>query len=145
MAGDAGLDEIERAGRELRFREDQDSVQVSALGSRRFWLRLLLKAGDIIFSDFLLDPDDTFRAVAALRHLQQAKGILEPGARVVLQDIMPDGGSVAPEKRELVRRHDQIVGVFTEFSALTGLGIPVTHLDTHAGRFTTIVFLSSRP
>ena len=126
---------------DLTTRVDDFSFQIMAGGSARFFVRVTSSKTNktsMIFSDFILNPDDDGRAVEALHLLKQQGFPLVPAMKLVFQDIYPSY-SDENDRAELVRRHDQIVSAVKAYAAQAGLTVDNTFLDLKAGKFETVV------
>ena len=128
---------------DLRTRVDDWSFQVMAESSARFFVRVtssMTSNTTIVFSDFILNPDDDTRAVEAL-HLLKVQGFpLASAVKLVFQDIHPSYRDES-DRADLVRRHDQIVSVVKDYAASAGLEIENTFLEPKAGKFETVVLI----
>jgi hypothetical protein len=91
---------------DLSTRVDDWSFQVIAENSARFFVRVtssMASKTNIVFSDFILKPDDDTRAVEAL-HLLKGQGFpLAPSVKLVFQDIHPSYRRI--QGRQLYRRN----------------------------------------
>lgn len=126
---------------DLTTRIDDFSFQIMAEGSARFFVRVTSSKTDktsLVFSDFILNPNDDGRAVEALHLLKQQGFSLRPAMKLVFQNIYP---SYCDERDrvELVRKHDQIVSVVKTYTAQAGLTIENTFLNLKADKFETVV------
>lgn len=128
---------------DLTTRTDDFSFQIKAKGSARFFVRVTSSKTNktsMVFSDFILNPDDNSRAIEAL-HLLKGQGFpLASAMKLVFQDIHPTY-SDENDRTELVRRHDQIVSVMKAYAAKAGLTVENTFLDPKAGKFETVVLI----
>ena len=128
---------------DLTTRADGYSFQIMAEGSARFFVRVTspkTSKTSMVFSDFILNPDDGDRAVEALHLLKEQGFPLAPVIKLVFQDIHPSYSDES-DRGELVRRHDQIVSVLKTYAAQAGLTVENTFLDLKAGKFETVVLL----
>lgn len=126
---------------DLTTRIDDFSFQIIAEGSARFFVRVTSSKTNktsMVFSDFILNPDDDGRAVEALHLLRQQGFPLVPAIKLVFQDICPSYSDES-DRAELVRRHDQIVSAVKAYAAQAGLTVENTFLDLKAGKFETVV------
>lgn len=132
---------LRKAVSEFKEREDQDSVQISSQGSKRFWIRMspiYPVHGTLTFTDFMLNPDDSERAVVALVYLDQTRALFSAGITVRVTNILPTQGDEF-DKAELTRRHDQIIDAFIAFSLVKELGIGDKYLDKKGDRFDSVI------
>ena len=128
---------------DLTTRADDWSFQIMAEGSMRFFVRVTspkTSKAAMIFSNFILNPDDDARAIEALHLLKDHSFPIVSGAKLVFQDIHPSYKG-EDDRAELVRRHDQIVGVVKAFATQVGLAVENTFLDPDAGKFRTVVLI----
>lgn len=128
---------------DLSTRTDDASVQIMAESSARFFVRVTSTKSNktsLVFSDFILNPDDDDRAVEALHLLKKQGFPLSAPVKLVFQDIYPSYYK-SRDRAELVRRHDQIVAVVKEYATQEGLVVTNTFLDSKAGRFETQVLI----
>lgn len=128
---------------DLTTRADDFSFQIMAEGSARFFVRVTSSKTNktsMVFSDFILNPDDDGRAVEAL-HLLKGQGYpLASAVKLVFQDIHPSYSDES-DRTELIRRHDQIVSVLKTYAVQAGLTVENTFLDLKAGKFETVVLI----
>lgn len=128
---------------DLKTREDDWSFQIMAEGSSRFFVRVTspkTSKETMIFSDFILNPDDNGRGVEALSLLKQQGFSIVPTMRLVFQDIHPSYGG-EEDRAELIRRHDQIVSVVKDYTAQSGLAVGNAFLEPKARKFETVVLI----
>ncbi|MBL3704604.1 hypothetical protein GI582_18055 [Sulfitobacter sp. BDSS02] len=128
---------------DLTTRRDDKSIQITAEDSARFFVRVTSSVSNntkIVFSDFILNPDDEARAVDALHLLKKDGFPFSPAVKLVFQDIHPSYADDG-DRTELVRRHDQIVAVVKNFAATVGLAVENAFLEPTAGKFETMVFI----
>lgn len=128
---------------DLTTHTDDWSFQIMAEGSMRFFVRVTspkTSKAAMIFSDFILNPDDDARAIEALRLLKDHSLPIVSGAKLVFQDIHPSYKG-EDDRAELVRRHDQIVGVVKAFAAQVGLAVENSFLEPDAEKFGTVVLI----
>ena len=124
-------------------REDDWSFQIMAKGSARFFVRVTTPKNSetvMVFSDFILNPDDDTRASEALHLLKRQGFNFMPAKKLVFQDIHPSYSNER-ERVELIRRHDQIVAVVTEYAAQEGLAVRCAVLEPKAGKFETVILI----
>lgn len=128
---------------DLTTRADELSFQIMAEGSARFFVNVTSSKTNktsMVFSDFILNPDDDGRAVEALNLLKRQGYPLTPAMKLVFKDIHPSHSDES-DRTELVRRHDQIVSVLKAYAAQAGLTIKNNFLDLKAGKFETVVLI----
>jgi len=126
---------------DLSVRVDEWSFQVTAKNSAQFYVRVtscMNNRTDIVFSDFMLNPDADILAVETLHLLKDQGFPLASSVKLVFQDIHPSYRDES-DRAELVRRHDQIVSVMKTYAALAGLEIKNNFLEANAGKFETVV------
>lgn len=134
---------MEPAMIELRARTDEHSLQITAEGSKRFFVRVVSPRSSkrtIIFSDFNLNADDDDRAVEALHLLKEHGFQLGSGMRLEFRDIHPSYSDLT-DRSELIRRHDQIVSVVKAYAAQAGLRIYNSFLESSDRKTGTIVLI----
>lgn len=128
---------------DLTTRADDLSFQIMARGSARFFVRVATSKTNktsIVFSDFILNPDDDGRAVEAL-HLLGRQGIpLFAAMKLVFQNIHPSYRDES-DRAELVRRHDQIVSVVNKYAAQAGSRVDNAFLEPSGRTFQTVVVI----
>lgn len=128
---------------DLTTRADDFSFQIMSEGSARFFVRVTSSKTNktsMVFSDFILNPDDDSRAVEAL-HLLKGYGFpLASAMKLIFQDIHTSYSDES-DRTELVRRHDQIMSVVKAYAAQAGLTVENTFLDIKAGKFETVVLI----
>ncbi len=125
---------------DLTARTDDWSFQIVAEGSKRFLVRVTSPMGcksSMVFSDFILNPDDNVRAIEAFHLLKERGFVVSPHMKLVFQDIYPSYRD-SSDRVELVRRHDQIVGVLKEYAAQVGLTVVNTFLNPTDKNFETV-------
>ena len=125
---------------DLTARTDDWSFQIVAEGSKRFFVRVTSPMGSkssMVFSDFILTPDDNARAIEAFRLLNERGFVISPPMKLVFQDIHPSY-SDERDRAELIRRHDQIVGVVKEYAVQAGLTVENTFLNPTGSKFETV-------
>lgn len=129
---------------DLKTRMDDWSFQIMAEGSARFFVRVTTprtSTSSMVFSDFILNPDDDVRAVEAL-HLLKGQGFpLASSMKLVFQDIHPSYSDES-DRAELIRRHDQIVDVVKDYAGQAGLMVENAVLEPRAGKFETVILIA---
>lgn len=128
---------------DLTTRQDDWSFQIMAEGSARFFVRVNIPTtsnASMMFSDFILNPDDDVRAVKALHLLREHGYPIKSTANLVFQNIYPSYKDNT-DRTELVRRHDQIVGVVKEYAAQANLIVKNAILEPRAGKFDTVILI----
>lgn len=128
---------------DLTTRQDDSSFQIVAKGSTRFFVRVTSSIGSkplMVFSDFILDPDDDTRAIEAFHLLNEWGFSIRPRMKLVFQNIHPSY-SDENDRAELIRRHDQIVGVVKKYAIQVGLTVGNTLLSPTGSKFETIVLI----
>lgn len=129
---------------DLTTREDDWSFQIMAEGSARFFVRVTTPKNSnaaMVFSDFILNPDDDARAVEALHLLKRQGFSFMSAKKLVFQDIHPSYSNER-DRAELVRRHDQIVKVVKGYAVQEGLTVGNTFLEPQAGKFETVILIA---
>ena len=125
----------------FQIREDDWSFQIFSPGSKRFFIRITTdktNTESMIFSDFTLDPNDTDRALQALRLVKQHFHGPTSGMRIVFQDIHPTDRN-GTDYAEIVRRHDQIVDVMKSYADEAGWEIDNIFLEPSGEKFNIVV------
>jgi len=128
---------------DLTTRADDFSFQIMAESSARFFVRVSLSDTNktsMVFSDFILNPDDDNRAVEALHLLKRQGFPLVPAMKLVFQNIHPSYSDES-DRAELVRRHDQIVSVLNDYAAQTGCRVDNAFLEPSGKKFETMVLV----
>ena len=134
------IDFEEQTMTDLTARTDDWSFQIVAEGSKRFFVRVTSPKGSkssMVFSDFILNPDDDARAIEAFRILNERGFVISPPMKLVFQDIHPSYSDES-DRAELIRRHDQIVGVVKEYAVQAGLTVENTFLNPAGSKFETV-------
>jgi hypothetical protein len=129
---------------DLTTRKDDWSFQIMAEGSSRFFVRVTTPKNSeaaLVFSDFILNPDDSARADEALHLLKRQGFSFISAKKLVFQDIHPSYSNVR-DRAELVRRHDQIVEVVKGYAAQEGLTVGNAFLEPKAGKFETVILIA---
>lgn len=125
------------------IRADDYSLQVTATGSPRFFVRLTSPGGDkttVVFSDFILNDDDASRAVEVLHLVEKYGCEIGRAKKVVFQDVYPSYRDES-DRTELVRRHDQIVAAVEQYACDKRLQVESVRLEPKNGKFETIVLM----
>lgn len=128
---------------EFSVRRDEFSVQIISSKSPRFFFRVTSPPEDgssLTFSDFILAPEDTERAVAALFLLRRWFRGPGPGMRIQVLDICPPPlDRDRPDSEAVARRHGQIVEVLTAFAEANGFAVENASLESRGGKHDTVV------
>lgn len=128
---------------DLTIREDDWSFKIVAAGSKRFYVTISTSKNDtsqIVFPDFILNPDDNERAIEALHMIKKYFYGPASGMKLIFKDIHPSYQGEG-DRVELIRRHDQVVEVVKEYAAQTGLVIGNTMLEPIGGKFETVIWI----
>ncbi|MCR8551159.1 hypothetical protein M4578_25365 [Salipiger sp. P9] len=131
---------------DIHYREDDFSLQLTSDISRRFFIRLLKSGASkqtMVFSDFILESNDSARGIEALRLLTPQFEDHKPVMKLVFQNIYP-GHREKNDRCELVRRHDQIVEVVRGYASESGLAVSQTILEPKAEGFETVILVEQR-
>lgn len=128
----------------LKVRQDDWSIQITADGSPRFFVRVDTSVRDssiVVFSDFILSEQDDLRAVDALSLVREAGFSSSVPKNFVFDNIYPsyEGGA---DRGELVRRHDQILRVVRAFAERQGLRVADALLEPKNGGFQSVVIFT---
>jgi len=128
---------------DLISRKDDLSFQIHAEGSAQFFIRVITPTGrrtSMVFSSFILQPEDDARGVEALCLLNEQGFMICSPMRLVFQDIHPSYSDESG-RAELIRRHDQIVGVVKKYAARVGLTVENTLLTPTGSKFETVALI----
>lgn len=127
-------------------REDEFSLQVTVTDSPRFFIRIdrpSVGSRVFSFSDFFLFDGEDEQAVEAIELVARWANFPRSHYRLIFKDILPRRDELL-EKKELVRRHDQIVAIVRRFAARNGLTVENALLSPAHGRMETIVDVSAK-
>ncbi len=128
---------------DLTVRTDDWSFQIVAEGSTRFFVRVTSPMGSkssMVFSDFILNPDDDERAIEAFSLLNERGFAISPLMELVFQDTHPSYSDES-DRAELIRRHNQIVGVVKKYAVQAGLTVGKTFLNPNGSKFETVALI----
>lgn len=121
---------------ELSITRDDWSIKITSPLSRRFYLRLLWPQEhhrSLVFTDFLMDAEDTKRGAKALTMIANTINVPLPGMRLEFLDIYPSYAA-SGDRSELIRRFDQIVAAVRDFAARQEMNVSNPHLDPGLGK-----------
>ena len=121
----------------LKMREDEFSFQVTHPAAELFFIRITSSKYDrcsMVFSDFRLSADEDDRGIEALHLIAANFHGPTVAMRLLFINIYP-AYSFTSDKDELVRRHDQISGVFGRFAKEVRIPVHETVLHPRRGGF----------